>query len=167
MGFLGFLGGKVKQLLGMEEQVIEDKVEEMEEDGYEVTDVTDNEIEIETDKPAEEVVDEYFEEDDSDDVDEPYNIYYYEYITAGDKRVCPACEADGESGTLELWIDPTGSVHAGADEDKIEDWLDYKFSDLVSNPRRDIKLAHRMHEYGGKPSICRCKLTFTGESYSN
>ena len=74
MGIFGFLGGKVKQLLGMEEQVIENKVEEMEEDGYEVTDVTDDEIEIETDKTADEIIDEYFEEDE-DDVDEPpYNI---------------------------------------------------------------------------------------------
>ena len=167
MGILGFLGGKLKQLVSVRSQFVENKVEEMEEDGEEVTDVTDDEIEIETDKTADEIIDEYFEEDE-DDVDEPpYNIYYYEYISAGDKRVCPTCEAKGESGTLELWIDPTGSVHAGADEDLIDKWLDYKFSDLVSNPRQDMKLAHTVHEYGNKPSICRCKLTFTGESYSN
>ena len=165
MGFLGFLGSRIKQAFGVRDQVVEDTAEQMEEDGYEVTDLEDDTIEIETDKPIDEVVDEYFE-DDEDDV-EPYNIYYYEYSTAGDKRVCPTCEAKGESGRLELWIDPTGTVHAGADEEKIEEWLDYKFSDLVSNPRRDMKLAHTVHEYGNKPSICRCKLTFTGEDYSN
>ena len=166
MGLLSFFGGKVKQLLGIRSEVVEDTVYELEDDGYDVTDVQDDEIEIETDKPVEEIIGELYEED-IEVPDEPYNIYYYEYITAGDKRVCPACEAKGESGTLELHIDPTGSVHEGADEDMIEAWLDYKFSDLVGNPRRDMKLAHTLHEYGNKPSICRCKLTYTGESYSN
>ena len=163
MGFFGFFGGKVKQLLGIRDEVVEDTVREMEDDGYEVTDVQDDEIEIETDKPVEEVIGELYEED-IEVPDEPYNIYYYEYITAGDKKVCPACEAYGENETLELHIDPTGSVHAGGDEEELDKWLDYKFSDLVKNPRQDMKLKHRAHEYKG---ICRCKLTYTGESYSN
>ena len=153
MGFLGFFGGKVKQLLGIRDEVVEDTVREMEDDGYEVTDVQDDEIEIETDKPVEEVIGELYEED-VITPDEPYNIYYYEYITAGDKKVCPMCEADGESGTVELHIDPTGSVHEGADEEDIERWTSHKWFDLVKNPRQDMKLAHRFHEYGGKASIC-------------
>ena len=89
MGFFGFFGGKVKQLLGIRDEVVEDTVREMEDDGYEVTDVQDDEIEIETDKPVEEVIGELYEEDELTP-DEPYNIYYYEYFTAGDKTVCPA-----------------------------------------------------------------------------
>ena len=163
MGLLGFFGGKVKQLLGIRDEVVEDTVREMEDDGYEVTDVQDDEIEIETDKPVEEVIGELYEED-VITPDEPYNIYYYEYNTAGDSNVCPACKANGEEGKFELWIDPTGSVHTGADEKKIELWTSYKWWDLLKKPRQNMKLAHRIHEYKG---VCRCKLTFTGESYSN
>ena len=42
MGFLSFLGGKLKQLVSVRSQFVENKVEEMEEDGEEVTDVTDD-----------------------------------------------------------------------------------------------------------------------------
>ena len=164
MGFFGFVD-KLKQLVGINKEVVEVKAEELEEEGYSITDIEDDEIEIETDEPIEEVLEKVYEEDTKTiEPPEPYNIYYYEYNTAGDSNVCPTCKANGEEGKLELWVDPTGSVHKGADEDMIEVWLDYKFSDLVGNPRQSMKLAHRLHEYRG---ICRCKLNFTGESYSN
>ena len=171
MGFFGFVD-KLKQLVGINKHVTEDKAVELEDEGYVITDIDDEEIEIEIPQgeDIDEVLQKVYEEDVTTKLPPPtaYDSYFYEFKTQEDKNVCPFCETEATTaGILELQLDPTGTVHAGADEDKIEDWLDYKFSDLVSNPRRDIKLAHRMHEYGGKPSICRCKLTFTGESYSN
>ena len=164
MGFFGFVD-KLKQLVGINKEVVEVKAEELEEEGYSITDIEDDEIEIETDEPIEEVLEKVYEEDlTTRKPPEPYNIYYYEYNTKGDSNVCPACKASGEEGTLELQIDPTGSVHTGADEKMIEEWTSYKWWDLLNNPRKDWKLAHRSHEYKG---ICRCKLNFTGESYSN
>ena len=167
MGFLSWAGGKLKQLISVNKQVTEDKAEELEEEGYSITDIDDEEIEIEV--PQGEDIDEVLQKVYEEDITtrkppEPYNIYYYEYNTAGDSNVCPACKASGEEGTLELWIDPTGSVHTGADEKNIELWTSYKWWDLLKNPRQNMKLAHRIHEYKG---VCRCKLTFTGESYSN
>jgi len=165
MGFFGFVD-KLKQLIGINKEVVEQKAEELEEEGYSITDIQDEEMEIEVPQGEniEEVLEKVYEEDVTTRVSPPYNIYYYEYNTAGDSNVCPACKANGEEGTLELWVDPTGSVHKGADEDVIDAWLDYKFSDLVGNPRQSMKLAHRLHEYRG---LCRCTLKFTGESYSN
>ena len=166
MGFFGFVD-KLKQLVGINKHVTEDKAEELEEEGYSITDIDDEEIEIEVPQGEniEEVIQKVYEEDTGIlPPVEPYNIYYYEYNTAGDINVCPACKASGEEGTLELWIDPTGSVHTGADEKKIEKWTSYKWWDLLKNPRQSMKLSHRSHEYQG---ICRCILNFTGESYSN
>ena len=167
MGFLSWAGGKLKQLISVNKQVTEDKAEELEEEGYNITDIDDEEIEIEVPQGEniEEVIQNVYEEDTGIlPPVEPYNIYYYEYNTAGDSNVCPACKANGEEGKFELWIDPTVSVHTGADEKKIELWTSYKWWDLLKKPRQNMKLAHRSHEYKG---ICRCKLTFTGESYSN
>jgi len=166
MGFFGFVD-KLKQLVGINKEVVEVKAEELEEEGYSITDIQDDEIEIEipSGENEDEVLQKVYEEDlTTRRPPEPYNIFYYEYNTRADGKECPACKAHAESGTLELQIDPTGSVHVGADEKKIEQWLDYKWWDLLKNPRKDWKLAHRSHEYLG---ICRCKLNFTGESYSN
>lgn len=167
MGFFGFVD-KLKQLIGINKEVVEQKAEELEEEGYSITDIQDEEMEIEIPQGEniEEVLEKVYEEDTKPlEPPEPYNIFYYEYNTMGDSKVCPACQANKEEGTLELQIDPTGSVHKGADEDKIEVWLDYKWWDLLKNPRKDWKLAHRSHApYLG---LCRCTLIFTGEGYSN
>jgi len=166
MGFFGFVD-KLKQLIGINKEVVEQKAEELEEEGYSITDIQDEEMEIEVPQGEniEEVLEKVYEEDlTTRKPPEPYNIFYYEYSTKADGKECPACKANGEEGTLELQIDPTGSVHTGADEKKIEHWLDYKWWDILKNPRKDWELAHRLHEYRG---LCRCTLKFTGESYSN
>ena len=162
MGFFGFVD-KLKQLVGINKEVVEIKAEELEEEGYSITDIQDDEIEIEI--PSGENVDEVLQKVYEEDITTRppptvYDSYFYEFKTQDDKNVCPFCETEATTaGVLELQLDPTGSVHTGADEDKIQDYTDYKYYDLLSNPTKSVTLEHTVSPHKGR-GLCRCKLQF-------
>ena len=164
MGFLGFLGGKLKQLIGINKEVVEQRAEELEEEGYSITDIQDDEIEIEIPQGenVDEVIQKVYEEDlTTRRPPEPYDSYFYEFRTRDDKNVCPYCETEASiAGELELQLDPTGSVHAGADEKQIQDYTDYKYYDLLSSPTKSVTLEHTVSPHRGR-GLCRCRLVFT------
>jgi len=64
MGFFGFVD-KLKQLIGINKEVVEQKAEELEEEGYSITDIQDEEMEIEVPQGEniEEVLEKVYEED--------------------------------------------------------------------------------------------------------
>ena len=163
MGFLSWAGGKLKQLISVNKQVTEDKAVELEDDGYVITDIDDEEIEVEI--PQGEDIDEVLQKVYEEDVvstppPTAYDSYFYEFKTQEDKNVCPFCETEATTaGILELQLDPTGTVHAGADEDKIQDYTDYKYYDLLSNPTKSVTLEHTVSPHKGK-GLCRCRLQF-------
>jgi len=163
MGFFKVID-RLKQLVGINNEIVEMKAEELEQEGYNITNIDENEIEIEipTGETEDEVLQKVFEEDTyQPPPPEPYTSYFYEFRTRDDKNVCPYCETEAElAGELELQLDPTGSVHEGADEKKIQDYTDYKYYDLLNNPMKSVTLEHTVSPHRGK-GICRCRLQFT------
>jgi len=178
------LVNKLKSLLGIQKDVVEDAVEELIDKGVEAEVVDDDSFEIETEgKSIDEVLDDIQdtwveprddEEDDDDEDDDvgvgggrSYIIYLYRYKTRDDQRRCPDCSSFAEIYTwdLELNIDSGGSLHAGGDDDIVKFLLkdsDVTFEELIKNPTQSIQPL-QLHvdkdpQYGY--NTCRCKLLY-------
>ena len=177
----GFVN-KLKSLLGIQKDVVEDAVEELIDKGVEAEVVDDDSFEVETEgKSVDEVLDDIQEtwveprddeeddddEDDDVDGDRSYRIYLYRYKTRDDQRRCPDCSSYAETYTwdLELNIDAGGSSHAGGDEDIVKFLLknsDVSFEELLKNPTQSIQPLelHVDKDPNGGYGTCRCKLLY-------
>lgn len=173
----GFVN-KLKSLLGIQKDVVEDAVEELTDKGVEAEVVDDDSFEVETEeKSIDEVLDDIQdtwdeprddeEDDDEDDDAKPYRVYYYRYKTKDDQRRCPDCSSYAETYTwdLELNIDAGGSSHAGGDDDIIKFLLknsDVSFEELLKNPTQSIQPLelHVDKDPNGGYGTCRCKLLY-------
>ena len=173
----GFVN-KLKSLLGIQKDVVEDAVEELTDKGVEAEVVDDNSFEVETEgKSIDEVLDDIQdtwdeprddeEDDDEDDDAKPYRVYLYRYKTKDDQRRCPDCSSYAETYTwdLELNIDAGGSSHAGGDDDIIKFLLknsDVSFEELLKNPTQSIQPLelHVDKDPNGGYGTCRCKLLY-------
>ena len=169
---------KLKSLLGIQKDVVEDAVEELTDKGVEAEVVDDNSFEVETEgKSIDEVLDDIQdtwdeprddeEDDDEDDDAKPYRVYLYRYKTKDDQRRCPDCSSYAETYTwdLELNIDAGGSSHAGGDDDIIKFLLknsDVSFEELLKNPTQSIQPLelHVDKDPNGGYGTCRCKLLY-------
>jgi len=130
--------------------------------GYD-TEVEEESVVVQTDEPLEDILD---NSDIDYEYEEPitYDVYYYKFKTKEDKNVCPTCvKAADELTNLELHIDPTGDIHEDGDEGDIQGLTDYKYYDLIKNPKGDISLEHTSgtasSRHKGKGQ-CRCMLKF-------
>ena len=176
----GFVN-KLKSLLGIQKDVVEDVVEELTDKGIEAEVIEDDTFEVETEgKSIDDVLDEIDDtweddstgsDDDEDDEGKPYNVYHYRYKTKEDQSRCPDCNSYAEtySWDLELNIDAGGTLHAGGDDDIIKFLLknsDVTFDQLLKSTTQSIEplqLHVDKDPYGGY-NTCRCKLIYIKQS---